>query len=117
MAPRDPCDGARLRRELGEALRRPGIDEPIVLGAEDEEPAAQVREVERRLHGAEEEVASGAEERGARVGWTVIGYGGATIGDVIAGLPGTGPAWTRALLRAGPVSGSPATTSPIVAPP
>jgi dienelactone hydrolase len=42
-----------------------------------------------------------AQERGARVGWTVIGYGGATIGDVIAGLPGTGPAWTRALLRAG----------------
>jgi dienelactone hydrolase len=42
-----------------------------------------------------------AQERGARVGWTVIGYGGATIGDVIAGLPGTGPAWTRALLRTG----------------
>ena len=42
-----------------------------------------------------------AQERGAQVGWTVIGYGGATIGDVVAGLPDTGPAWTRALLRAG----------------
>ena len=42
-----------------------------------------------------------AQERGARVEWTVLGYGGAPIGAVIAGHPGAGPAWFRALLGAG----------------
>jgi hypothetical protein len=35
------------------------------------------------------------QERGAGVGWTVLGYAGAPIGDVIAGHPGAGPAWLR----------------------
>jgi hypothetical protein len=41
-----------------------------------------------------------AELRGATVGWTVLGYGGAPIGDVIAGHPHAGPAWLRPLLGA-----------------
>jgi hypothetical protein len=39
--------------------------------------------------------------RGAAVGWTVLGYGGAPIGEVIAGHPKAGPAWLRPLLGAG----------------
>ena len=36
-----------------------------------------------------------AQQRGATVGWTVLGYGGAPIGDVIAGHPKAGPSWLR----------------------
>jgi hypothetical protein len=42
-----------------------------------------------------------AEQRGATVGWTVLGYSGAPIGDVIAGHPKAGPAWLRPILGAG----------------
>jgi dienelactone hydrolase len=41
-----------------------------------------------------------AEERGARVGWTILGYAGAPIGAVVAGHPGAGPAWLRPFLGA-----------------
>lgn len=41
------------------------------------------------------------EARGARVGWTVLAYGGSPIGDVIAGHPGVRPAWLRPALGAG----------------
>lgn len=41
-----------------------------------------------------------AQERGARVRWTVLAYAGAPIGDVIAGHPGAGPAWLRPALGA-----------------
>jgi len=40
----------------------------------------------------------GAQERGAHVGWTILAYAGAPIGDVIAGHPGAGPAWLRPAL-------------------
>lgn len=39
-----------------------------------------------------------AQERGARVGWTILAYAGAPIGDVIAGHPKAGPAWLRRAL-------------------
>jgi hypothetical protein len=42
-----------------------------------------------------------AERRGATVGWTVLGYSGAPIGEVIAGHPNAGPAWLRPILGAG----------------
>jgi len=42
-----------------------------------------------------------AQERGAAVGWTVLGYAGAPIGAVIAGHPKAGPAWIRPALGAG----------------
>lgn len=42
-----------------------------------------------------------AEQRGVRVGWTILAYAGAPIGAVIAGHPGTGPRWARAVLGAG----------------
>jgi hypothetical protein len=42
-----------------------------------------------------------AQERGAAIGWTVLGYAGAPIGDVIAGHPNAGPAWLRPILGAG----------------
>jgi dienelactone hydrolase len=41
------------------------------------------------------------EQRGATVGWTVLAYAGAPIGDVIAGHPRAGPAWLRPILGAG----------------
>jgi hypothetical protein len=40
------------------------------------------------------------EERGARVGWTILGYAGAPIGAVIAGHPGVRPAWIAGALGA-----------------
>jgi hypothetical protein len=41
------------------------------------------------------------EARGARVGWTILAYGGSPIGDVIAGHPKVRPAWLRPALGAG----------------
>jgi hypothetical protein len=40
------------------------------------------------------------EAHGARVGWTIIAYGGAPIGAVIAGHPGVRPRWAAPLLGA-----------------
>jgi dienelactone hydrolase len=42
-----------------------------------------------------------AQERGAAVQWTVIAYGGAPIGAVIAGHPGVKPRWAAGLLGRG----------------
>lgn len=42
-----------------------------------------------------------AQERGAAIGWTVLAYGGAPIGAVIAGHPKAGPAWLRPALGRG----------------
>jgi hypothetical protein len=42
-----------------------------------------------------------AELRGQTVGWTVLGYSGAPISEVIAGHPKAGPAWLRPILGAG----------------
>jgi dienelactone hydrolase len=42
-----------------------------------------------------------AEARGSAVQWTIIAYGGAPIGDVIAGHPAVKPAWVGRLLGAG----------------
>lgn len=41
-----------------------------------------------------------AQERGVPIRWTVIAYGGAPIGKVIAGHPGAGPRWLRPALGA-----------------
>jgi hypothetical protein len=41
-----------------------------------------------------------AQHRGAEIGWTVLGYAGAPIGDVIAGHPGAGPPWLRPIFGA-----------------
>ena len=41
-----------------------------------------------------------AQQRGAQVGWTILGYAGAPIGDVIAGHPDAGPPWLRPILGA-----------------
>jgi dienelactone hydrolase len=41
------------------------------------------------------------QERGARVRWTALAYGGAPIGAVIAGHPKAGPAWLRPALGRG----------------
>jgi hypothetical protein len=41
------------------------------------------------------------EERGASVGWTGLGYAGASNRAVVAGHPGVGPAWLRPVCRAG----------------
>jgi hypothetical protein len=40
------------------------------------------------------------EERGGAVGWTVLAYAGATIGDVVAGHPKLRPRWLAAGLGA-----------------
>jgi dienelactone hydrolase len=42
-----------------------------------------------------------AQERGAEVRWTVIAYGGAPIGEVIAGHPRVTPSWAARLLGGG----------------